>query len=111
MAERIERAAAPGFYDDDGHWHPGGAGEPFFGDVSPLSQSEIDGADYDGDTTKLQVLAPAGTQVSEGEVLTIRGLDYVVVFVPFDWSVGRRPLASFHRTKLQIVVERSKTDG
>lgn len=73
------------------------------------SQSDVDGAGViDGDATSLDVFAPAGTVLTEGTEVDVRGKTYVVVNVPFDWSVGRRPVNRLHQPRVQFVVERKE---
>lgn len=81
--------------------------------VSPAGDQVIKGDDFvHGDITKLQVLAPAGTAVSDGDVVTIRGEDYVVQpRKSFDYSVGRRPVLRFHRPRVIFIVERGEVSG
>lgn len=77
--------------------------------VFPAGASKIDDADVlDGDTTALTVLAPAGTEVHEGEECSIRGITFVVKHVPFDYAVGRRPVNRRHRPRVTITVERTE---
>lgn len=77
--------------------------------VFPAGQSKINDLDIeDGDVTTLSVLMPAGTSIAEGEWVSIRGVEYRVKHVPFDWSVGRRPVLSRHHPKVQITVERGE---
>lgn len=81
--------------------------------VSPAGDSVFKGEDFThGDITKLQVLAPAGTVVRDGDVVTIRGEDYVVQQrTSFDYSVGRRPVLQRHQPKVLFVVERGEVSG
>lgn len=95
--------------DWDGNLVPG-AGSREIHDcvVSPVGQSRIEQDDFDGNTKMLQVLAPAGTAIAEGDEVTIRGLEYRVQFAPFDWSHGRRPALARHRPRVAFTVERSE---
>lgn len=82
--------------------------------VSPAGDQVIKGDDFvHGDITKLQVFAPAGTVVEDGDVVVIRGEEYTVQQRrSFDYSVGRRPVLRRHRPKVMFVVERGEvSDG
>lgn len=81
--------------------------------VSPAGDQVIRGDDFiHGDITKFQVLAPAGTIVADGDVVTVRGDDYTVQQLQsFDYSVGRRPVVARHRPKVVFVVERGEVSG
>ena len=77
--------------------------------VGPQGQAVIEGQGFfSGDTTTLQVLAPPGSVIAEGEVVQVRGVDYKVKHVPFDYSVGRRPWLSSHRPRTVFVIERKE---
>lgn len=108
MGETIKVIGHP-IFDDDGHRIDRG---PSFeiSDcvVSPLGESRIDQADVDGTSTKLQILAPPGTDIDEGSEVLIRGVVYTVMQIPFDWSIGRRPVVTHHRPRVRIVVEREE---
>lgn len=82
-------------------------------EIFPAGDQVIKGDDFvHGDITKLQVLAPAGTTVADGDVVTIRGEDYVVQpRKSFDYSVGRRPALRSHRPKVIFIVERGEVSG
>lgn len=96
-------------YDWDGNLLPGNSEREIHNCVvSPAGQSRIDQPGVDGNTSTLEVLAPAGSVISEGDVVTIRGLVYEVKFVPFDWSTGRRPANPRHRPKVAFTVERGE---
>lgn len=96
-------------YDWDGNLIPGSGKREIAGcTVSPAGQSRIDQADVDGITSSLQVLAPAGTTIAEGEQVKIRGLTYTVDQVPFDWSHRRRPANPRHRPKVAFIVKRGE---
>lgn len=81
--------------------------------VSPAGDQVIKGEDFvHGDMTKLQVLAPAGTMVADGDVVNIRGENYTVQQLQsFDYSVGRRPAVSHHRPKVIFIVERGEVSN
>lgn len=78
--------------------------------VSPAGDQVIKGDDFvHGDISKLQILAPPGTAVSDGDVIVVRGEDYVVQpRKSFDYSVGRRPVLRSHRPKVIFIVERGE---
>lgn len=70
-------------------------------------QADINGGGvWDGDATILEVLAPGGTEIREGDTVTFRGEAYVVTNVPFDWSVGRRPVNPRHRPRTRFLIEK-----
>ena len=72
---------------------------------------EADGM-VSGDISKLQVIAPAGTVVKDGDVITIHGEDYTVSqMASFDYSLGRRPVFARHRPKVVFIVERGEVSG
>lgn len=81
--------------------------------VSPAGDQVIRGDDFvHGDITKLQVIAPGGVAVDDGDVVVIRGEDYVVQQLQsFDYSVGRRPVVASHRPKTVFVVERGEVSS
>lgn len=75
--------------------------------VSPAGDQVVNGDGYvQGDLSKLQVLAPPGAAVEEGQRVQIRGLVYRVEFTPFDYSVGRRPMLARHRPRVVFTVIR-----
>lgn len=75
--------------------------------VGLRGQATVDGGGvWDGDATTLEVLAPGGAVVREGELVEFRGQEYRVVHVPFDWSPGRRPVNPRHKPRTVFVVER-----
>ena len=77
--------------------------------VGLQGQSDINGGGvWDGDATTLEVLAPPGTVVEEGAVIICRGLEYTVSHVPFDWSVGRRPVNARHRPRVRFLIDRGE---
>lgn len=81
--------------------------------VSPAGDQVVRGDGFvHGDITKLQVIAPAGTVVADGDTVTIRGEDYTVQQrQSFDYSVGRRPVVGWHKPKVVFVVERGEVSG
>ena len=77
--------------------------------VGLLGQAEVDGPGvWDGDSTVLEVLAPPGTVIDQGDIVEVRGERYVVKHVPFDWSVGRRAAHPRHRPPVRFLVERGE---
>lgn len=82
--------------------------------VSPAGDAVVKGDGFaHGDITKLQVLASPGTQVTDGDVVVIRGEDYTVQQrVSWDYSPGRRPAVRHHTPKVLFIVERGEvSDG
>ena len=77
--------------------------------VGLRGQVDIDGGGvWDGDATTLEVLAPGGTVIHEGELVECRGQEYTVTNVPFDWSVGRRPANRRHKPRTRFLIERKE---
>ena len=75
--------------------------------VSPAGDQVVSGDGFvQGDLSKLQVLAPPGSIVEEGQLVQIRGNVYRVEFTPFDYSHGRRPVFSRHRPRVMFTVVR-----
>ena len=81
--------------------------------VSPAGDQVVKGDGFvHGDVSRLQVLAPPGTRVSDGDVVVIRGVDYTVREIDsFDYSVGRRPAVPSHRPKVIFTVERGEVSS
>ena len=82
--------------------------------VSPAGDQAVRGDGFvHGDISRLQVLAPAGTRVQDGDTVVIRGVEYRVdQLQSFDYSVGRRPVVSWHQPKVVFIVERGEvSDG
>lgn len=81
--------------------------------VSPAGDQVIKGNDFvHGDMERLQIIAPAGTRVADGDVVEVRGEDYMVQQrMSFDYSVGRRPAVSWHQPKVVFIVERGEVSG
>ena len=78
--------------------------------VGLQGQADINGAGvWDGDATTLEVLAPGGTVIREGELVECRGQEYTVKNVPFDWSVGRRPANPRHKPRTRFLIERKES--
>lgn len=97
-------------YDRYGRLIPSSEGREIPGCVVGLrGQASIDGTGvWDGDATTLEVLAPPGTVIREGETVECRGQLYTVSHVPFDWSVGRRPWNAMHVPRVQFQIERKE---
>ena len=77
--------------------------------VGLQGQADVNGGGvWDGDATTLEVLAPGGTVIEEGERVIFRGDEYTVAHVPFDWSVGRRPVNPRHRPRTRFLIERGE---
>ena len=81
--------------------------------VSPAGDQVVKGVGFaHGDISRLQVIAPAGTAVRAGDVVVIRGEDYVVdQRQSFDYSVGRRPILATHHPRVVFIVERGEVSG
>lgn len=81
--------------------------------VSPAGDQVFKGSDFvHGDMERLQIIAPAGTRVADGDVVTVRGEDFTVQQrMSFDYSVGRRPAVSWHQPKVVFIVERGEVSG
>lgn len=96
-------------------------GRPQYGDdteihhciVSPAGDQVVKGDDFvHGDITKYQVIAPPGTSVQDGDVVVVRGDDFIVdQLQSFDYSVGRRPAVSHHKPKVVFIVERGEVSS
>lgn len=77
--------------------------------LDTAGQSKINGDDVsDGNTDRLRILAPAGTVIREGEIIEVRGITYRVQHIPFDYSVGRRPVLARHRPRVLFIAERKE---
>ncbi|CAB0612128.1 hypothetical protein ACQXY3_10935 [Corynebacterium diphtheriae] len=109
MSETVEIISDPG-YDQYGNYLEPGVVSSIHGCVVGLAgQAEInDGAIVDGDSTTLQVYAPAGAKIEEGMRVRYRGAEYTVVHAPFDWSVGRRPVVPNHAPKTVFNIKRQE---
>ena len=82
--------------------------------VSPAGDQVVQGDGYvHGDITKYQILAPAGTVFRDGDVVRVRGEEFVVdPLQSFDYSVGRRPVLRRHRPRVVVTVSRGEvSDG
>lgn len=81
--------------------------------VSPAGDQVFKGSDFvHGDMERLQIIAPAGTRVADGDVVEVRGEDFTVQQrMSFDYSVGRRPAVSWHQPKVVFIVERGEVSG
>ncbi|MEJ6013814.1 hypothetical protein WG936_08195 [Corynebacterium sp. H127] len=106
--ETIQRIGEP-VEDADGRIIDAPILGEFVGIVSPLGGGQFSTDTItDGSTKQLQVLAPAGTAVKEGDILRIRGLEYRVKEIPWDWSMNRRPVLARHAPKVQIMCDRKE---
>lgn len=93
----IIHGAADGV-DDDGYPVAGVPDrEVVVKSVQPLSLSEMSDEDKQGTRDILRVWAPAGTAVSDGDEVTVRGKRYQVRITAWDWSKHRRPVYRRHR--------------
>lgn len=97
----------PRVFDADGLPVGGGrGGERVYVRVQPLVLDEDAGRDRSGTYSELRVFAPAGTRVVEGMKVLIRGDEYRVEEVAWDWSEFRRPVLFSHRPSVVFVVKR-----
>lgn len=78
--------------------------------VSPAGDQVVKGGGFaHGDISRLQIIAPAGTEVCDGNVVVIRGEEFIVEqWRSFDYSVGRRPVLRRHQPKVVFIVERGE---
>ncbi|MBH5302758.1 hypothetical protein [Corynebacterium ulcerans] len=78
--------------------------------VSPAGDQVVKGGGFaHGDISRLQIIAPAGTEVRDGDVVVIRGEKFIVMQRrSFDYSVGRRPVLRRHQPKVVFIVERGE---
>lgn len=81
--------------------------------VSPAGDQVVKGSDFvHGDMHRLQIIAPGGTAVADGDVVVVRGESYVVQQLQsFDYGVGRRPAVGWHKPKTVFIVERGEVSG
>lgn len=82
--------------------------------VSPAGDQVVQGDGYvHGDITKYQILAPPGTVFRDGDVVRVRGEEFVVdPLLSFDYSIGRRPVLRRHRPRVMVTVSRGEvSDG
>ena len=82
--------------------------------VSPAGDQVIKGKDFvHGDISRLQIIAPAGTSVADGDVVVVRGEEFTVQQrLSFDYGFGRRPVVGWHQPKVVFIVERGEvSDG
>ncbi|WP_018024088.1 hypothetical protein [Corynebacterium ulceribovis] len=87
--------------DDDGNPLPGAADRTVaVKTVQPLAMSEMSDEDKQGTIDVLRVWAPAGTQVEDGDDVTVRGERYQVRLTAWDWSKNRRPALRSHRPSM-----------
>lgn len=82
--------------------------------VSPAGDQVVQGDGYvHGDVSKYQILAPPGTVFRDGDVVRVRGEEFVVdPLLSFDYSIGRRPVLRRHRPRVMVTVSRGEvSDG
>lgn len=96
--------------DADGRLIPGTGAKALACRVYPAGQSEINDTDFDGNTDDLTVLAPGGSLIEVGMTAEIRGEVYDVKFVPFDYSIARKPAHPKHRPKVTVTVSRAEAE-
>lgn len=98
MAEVITVHGKAGAVDDDGYPMPAAPDrEVMVKSVQPLSLTEMSDEDKQGTRDILRVWAPAGTAISDGDEVTVRGKRYQVRITAWDWSARRRPAYRRHR--------------
>lgn len=79
----------------------------FEGVVDDQSQNQIAGQGiHTAYATIWRIITDPGNQIEAGDVLLVRGLEFDVIYPPFDWSIGRRPWNPLHRPKVTIVIGR-----
>jgi len=97
LSEAVIIHGAAGGVDDDGYPVPGLPDrEVWVKSVQPLSLSEMSDEDKQGTKDILRVWAPAGTEVADGDEVTVRGKRYQVRITAWDWSKHRRPVYRRH---------------
>ena len=96
--------------DADGNLIPGTGSFTKFCRVWPAGFSDMEGQDFDGNTTTLTVQAPAGAPYEVGMQVEVRGELYEVIHVPFDWSHGRRAAHPRHQPQVMLTVELPQAD-
>lgn len=106
--EMITVLGRSGGVDDDGYPLPGAEDRDVsVKSVQPLSFEEMSGIDRDGVVDALRVWALGSAQISEGDTVRIRGLDYRVEKTAWDWSKNRRPVLTRHRPSVVFDCVRS----
>lgn len=107
--ETIILLGSPGGVDDDGFPLPGGQNEPVDGCTVQLNVTSDDVArDRDASSVSLRVFAPPGTVIDPDRMVRIRGQEYRITGVPFDWSSYRRPLFGRHRPRVEFIATRGE---
>lgn len=107
--ETIWLLGSPGGVDDDGYPLPGGADREIPGCTVQLNVTSDDVArDRDGRLVSLRVFAPPGTVVDPDHWVRIRGEEFRVTGVPFDWSAYRRPALARHRPRVEFIATRGE---
>lgn len=108
-SETVVLLGSPGGVDDDGYPIPGGEDRPVPGCTVQrnVTADDVD-RDRDGRSVSLRVFAPAGTVIDPSRSVRIRGEEFRITGVPFDWSVGRRPLFGRHRPKVEFIATRGE---
>ena len=96
--------------DWDGNLIPGSGSVTKFCRVYPAGMQDTDDIDFDGNTSKLTVQAPAGSY-EVGQEVEIRGQVYEIVHAPFDFAHGRKAAHPDHRPKVLITVELPQVGG
>lgn len=77
--------------------------------IQPASATDINNVDVvDGARELLKVMAAGSVAVQEGELVEVRNQLYRVAYVPFDWTVGRRPWNTRHVPRTEFYLERSE---
>lgn len=109
--EKILIQASPE-YDHDGNLTKTPKGSFFMADVAPVGDGVISDPSsgvVDGNSRRLQLLTTDSPPVEIGDVVVVRGEEYAVIYKPWDWSYGRRPVLRSHRPRAQIICERKET--
>lgn len=106
MSETVFKEIGGSFNEKTAKWEEG-TKKPIPGCViDTAGQSKINGEDIaDGNTDTLRILMPPTASLEEGDTLIVRGVPYLVKHVPFDYSIGRRPVLSRHRPKKLVIAE------
>lgn len=99
-------------YDSDGNLIQTRKGSFFVADVAPIGDGVISDPGtgvVDGNSRRVQLLTVGTPPVEVGDVLTIRGEKYSVIYKPWDWSHGRNAALRSHKPRTQIVCERGES--
>lgn len=108
--EKILINASPD-YDPDGNLVEAVSAGEFFADVAPIGDGVVDAPESgiaDGNSKRLQLLTMNSPTINVGDEVVIRGEPYSVIYRPWDWGVGRRPVLRSHRPRIQIICERKE---